>query len=123
MRRLVVIALLVMFTSRAVAEESPRYETTLPPPVVFSPLTWKTGDKEVAGYWYTEEQVKRIDVRIRVLESSRDYLTDKAAQECFDKAKEATKQQLLSSSSIWIGVGIGVLVGLVGGVVIGRTIK
>lgn len=99
-RALTVISLLV-FTPVAVGAEYHVSES--PAPGKYVRLDWKHGELTVPGYWYTSEQVQRIDLRITELEIN-------AAKKCVDAQISANASRI--SSLVWITAGL-----LVGGLV------
>jgi hypothetical protein len=46
----------------------PEFLAPAPPPAKYAPLVWRFEETRAAGYWYTAEQVQRIDRRIEHLE-------------------------------------------------------
>jgi hypothetical protein len=91
------------------------YASAKPAPASYTKLVWDYGGKLTVGYWYTAEQVQKIDLRIR-------YLEDTAAKECADANIAATKEVLGMSTMFWVGIGTGVVAGLVGGYFIGKAV-
>lgn len=124
MKRITAIVLLfqMILPWKAIADD-PYFEAPKVAPEVYSPLVWKYQNQSKAGYWYTNDQVLKIDLRLRMQDQKIEYLTDKAAKECFDQTVEANKKLISGSAGLWIGVGLGILVGATGGFFIAKAIK
>jgi hypothetical protein len=118
----IVLVLALLAPYRAVADDAV-YSAPSPAPTSYSKLTWDYAGQLTVGYWYTGEQVQKIDLKLRVLQQQNEYLTDRAAQECFDKTQEANKEMISGFSGLWLGIGLGVVAGLVGGYFLARAVK
>lgn len=69
------------------------------PPAVYAPLTWRGPTKSAHGFFFTDEQVQKIDRRI-------EYLEKDAARICVDvQIAEAKKL------NPWIKIAAGILTG------------
>ena len=112
-RRAIALILLLALPLKGRGQEL-TYASDKPAPAVYTKLVWDYGGKLTVGYWYTAEQVQKIDLRIT-------YLEDKAAKECADANIAATKETLGSGFMVWVWIGIGVVVGGVGGYFIGKA--
>ena len=80
------------------------YDASESAPAVYTKMVWDYAGQLTMGYWYTAEQVQKIDLRIR-------YLEDTAAKECADANIAATKETLGASGMIWVWIGVGIVVG------------
>lgn len=109
MRALALAALLAFLPLAARAEEpaGPVFPSQTPAPETFSALRW--GDHP--GYWYSREQVLRINGRIN-------YLEQKAAKECVD-----AQVQNAGGLPAWVLIVAGVVVGGAAGYFGARAIK
>jgi hypothetical protein len=113
-RRALALAVCLAFAPLAArAELAPQLEYSAPAPAPgsFAPLGWRYGDKLSVGYWYSAEQVLRIDQRIG-------YLEQRAAKECVDAQVSASKGSL----PLWVGVALGAVGGLAAGYAAARLI-
>lgn len=89
--------------SCSLAASAQEYVAPTPAPLVYAPLAWKNDDKITPGFWYTADQVVKIDARIN-------YLENRCAQDCI----EQTKSGLLSLPA-WLFIASGIVVGGLGG--------
>jgi hypothetical protein len=103
--RAVAVALCVALAATGARASDPVYDAPEKAPEVYGPLVWR----DVHGFWFTDAQVNRIDLRIK-------YLEDKAAKECTEATNAETKRVLGLKSSVWIVAGAAFLVGIAGGV-------
>lgn len=106
-----------MVTARA----GETFVARIPPPSTYTELVWKF-DIEYPGYWFTAAQVQKIDLKVRTLTLANEYLTDKAAKECFDSSVKADKEILAGSGPFWLGLGAGVLIGGVTGFLLAKKL-
>lgn len=101
----VALALLVATSARAA---EPVFDSPEPAPPVYGPLVWR----DQHGYWFRDEQVNRLNLRLQ-------YLTDKAAKECTDATTAATSAS--AGARPWLyAAGIALVVGIAGGFYLGR---
>lgn len=105
----VALALCVALAATGARASDPVYDAPDKAPDVFGPLVWR----DVHGFWFTDAQVQKIDLRIK-------YLEDKAAKECTAATNAETKRVLGAAPTLWVGVGLALVVGVAGGFYLGR---
>jgi hypothetical protein len=104
-----VVALGVCTPTIPLADPTTMPVASLPkdPPDVYSALMWRGPSKMASGYWYTFEQVQKIDRRITFLE-------EKAAKECV--AAQIAEAKRLNP---WIKIAAGIVTGAAIGYCVG----
>lgn len=91
------------------ASGDPVYASPDPAPDVYGPLVWGS----IHGYWFTDAQTQKIDLRIK-------YLEDKATKQCVTETNAETRKVLGAAPTLWVGVGLALVVGVAGGFYLGR---
>ena len=80
------------------------YRTEASPPPIYAPLLWVSPSGSAPGFWYTEAQVIRTAAQL-------DYLTDRAARECWSASVSSTESFITSRPGMIVGAGLAVLTG------------
>jgi hypothetical protein len=107
------LALCVALAATGARASEPVFDAPDKAPDVYGPLVWRFGGVDAHGWYFSDAQVQRIDLRIK-------YLEDRAAKECIAATNAETKRVLGASPSLWVGVGIALAVGVAGGFYLGR---
>lgn len=107
------LALCVALAATGAHASDPVYEAPDKAPAVYGPLVWRSGGIDKHGFWATDAEIQRLQLRIS-------YLEDKAAKECTAATNAETKRVLGASPTLWVGVGIALAVGVAGGFYLGR---
>jgi hypothetical protein len=107
------LALSVCMVSLGARAADPVYDAQDKPPDVYGPLLWRGGGVDAHGYFFRDEQVNKLNLRLQ-------YLEDKATKDCITTTNAANKSFLASHSSLWIIGGTALVVGILGGFYLGR---
>lgn len=114
------LALCVALAATGARAGDPVYASPDPAPEVYGPLVWRAGGVDTHGFFYRDEQVQKIQVRLDKQQAMIDYLTDKAAKECTEATNAETRKILGAAPTLWIGIGLALVVGVAGGFYLGR---
>jgi hypothetical protein len=116
------LALCVALAATGARASDPVYNAPDKAPDVFGPLVWRAGGVDTHGFFYRDEQVQKIQVRLDKQQAMIDYLTDKAAKECTEATNAETRKVLGASRTTWIVGASALLVGVLGGLYLGHRI-
>lgn len=122
MRRILAAVVVLSFAVR-VAAADPVYVADGPAPKLAVPLVWRFGEQLSPGAWFPEERYVANELRLRIAESQVEYLTTRAAKECFDGVTADTRARLTGSRAFWWGLAGGLVAGLAAGYAIGRATR
>ena len=100
-------------TTTSSAYETNVFHATVPAPPIYTKLWWSHNTSTTVGYWYTKDQVVRINAQM-------EYLTDHAARECFDSTTKDEEQFLKSIPGVVIVAGSALIIGFFAGYEVAR---
>lgn len=79
------------------------------PPAVYKDLRWVGPTRSADGWWYTQEQISKVDLRLK-------YLENEAARQCVDSMITQSK-----AINPWIKIATGVVTGAAIGFCVGHS--
>lgn len=112
--------LLALCVATAARGAEPVFDAPEPPPAVYGPLVWLHAGVATHGWWSTDKAIQDVRLKLEQRQAQVDYLTDRATKECTDATNAETKKVLGAAPTLWVGVGLALVVGVAGGFYLGR---
>src|SRR3954462_9467413 len=106
--------------SPPVSSSAPVFSALGPAPDKYSKVIWIYDGKQVVGYWFTADQIIRVDAENKKLKTEVEYLSDKAGKECFDASVGESYKILGSKPALWVAIAGGLLAGFITGYIVAK---